>query len=254
MTQMKSILPLLLLITVVGVLSDPSSGHAADPPPALHRIAVRFHLVTDMPMVMKGVALTNWLTPEMIEKTVMPEVNRIWAAAGIEWQLGDVRSTTTLSGKRAEVIAALLKAVRDSAGRSDPERIKQVQSILDLQHEDPQAVNLYVVPYLGGTSQGHALPGRRRVMLGQWTDKPSHGLRPPEKCLLIENGEFKRGSFSRTVAHELGHILGLQHPAKNVPPFHRLMGGSNPGNDLTDEEKAAAQQKAAALFSPSKAP
>jgi hypothetical protein len=89
-------------------------------------------------------------------------------------------------------------------------------------------------------------------MLGQWTDKPSRGKRPPEKCLLVERGDFKQGSFSRTAAHELGHILGLKHP--DAPPLHRLMGGGNPGNELTDEEKALARKTAAALSAGPKTP
>ena len=141
--------------------------------------------------------------------------------------------------------------MRDSEGHGDPERIKKLQSILNLEQEDVRAVNIYVVPYLGGTSQGNISPRQKRIMLGQWTDKPSHGKRPPEKRLLIQSGEFKQGSFSRTVAHELGHILGLNHPQPNVPPFHLLMGGSKPGNELTDEEKAIARKTASVLFSKS---
>ena len=40
----------------------------------------------------------------------------------------------------------------------------------------------------------------------------------------------------------------LKHPLPNVPPFHRLMGGSKPGNDLTNEEKAIARKTATDLF------
>jgi hypothetical protein len=68
-----------------------------------------------------------------------------------------------------------------------------------------------------------------------------------QKCLLVEGGNFKQGSFSRTVAHELGHVVGLKHPLPNVPPFHRLMGGSKPGNDLTEEEKTTAWKTASGL-------
>jgi hypothetical protein len=216
------------------------------------RIAVRFHLVSDMPMAKSGVSMTNWITPEMVANSVMPEVNRIWSRAKIEWTLSGVAPGVTRSANREAVIAYLLAATRDSEGKGDPARIKQLQSILDFGDEDAQAVNLYVIPYLGGTSQGNAMPRLKRVTLGQWTDKPSRGQRPPERCLLVETGEFKQGSFSRTVAHELGHIIGLKHPVRNVQPFHRLMGGTQPGNDLTDEEIATARKAASVLFSTSK--
>nr|WP_309694689.1 hypothetical protein [Armatimonas sp.] len=221
----------------------------------LLQIPVHFHLVADLLMVKREVAMTPWLTPEQLAKTVLPEVNRIWSVAQIEWKLSGVSPATTRSEGRAEVTAYVLNAVRDSEGHSDPERVKKLLSLFALEKNDPKvAVNVYVVPYLGGTSQGHALPGRKLVLLGQWTDKPSRGKRPPEKCLLIENGPFRQGSFSRTVAHELGHVLGLKHPEPGAPPFHRLMGGNDPGNDLTDDEKNTARKTTAVLFgSPTRA-
>jgi hypothetical protein len=201
------------------------------------RVAVRFHLVADMDMAKKGVVMTNWMTPEMIKTTVMPEVNRIWAPATIEWTLSGVTPGTTRSEGRSDVIAYLLAATRDSDGRGDPERIKKLLGILN------------VIPYLGGTSQGNTQPAQRRSIMGQWTDKPSRGERPPEKCLLVEDRPFKQGSFSRTVAHELGHILSLKHPERNVPPFQRLMGGTQQAYDLTDDEIATARKTALTLFS-----
>jgi len=246
----RQLLLAVLLLPFTKLLAAP--GLATAPVEPVQHIAVRFHLVTDLEMAKKGVKMTNWLTADMISKTVMPELNRIWSAAAIEWTLSGVSLATTRNENRAEVIAYLLAAGRDSDGKSDPQRIAKMTYLLNLEQEDPKAVNLYVIPYLGVTSQGNATPRQNRVLLGQWTDKPSRGLRPPEKCLLIEEGEFRQGSFGRTVAHELGHILGLTHPKNNEPPFHRLMGGNKPAYDLTSEEKSLARKTAATLFSKSK--
>lgn len=214
---------------------------------AVLRIGVSFHLVTDMPMEKKGVALSNWITPEMISNTVMPEVNRIWAPAKIQWVLQGVNAATTRNEKRAETIAYLLQATRDSEGHGDPERIRKLESILRTEKEERGAVNLFVVPYLGGTSQGNTSPHARRIVLGQWTDKASRGQKPPERALLVEPLPFQRGSFSRTVAHELGHVVGLDHPARNDSEGHRLMGGGKPGYELTEAEKMRARKVAAKL-------
>jgi hypothetical protein len=223
-----------------------AAGGRDEPTP---RIAVRFHLVADLAMAKKDVSMVNWLTPEMIATTVMPEVNRIWAPARIEWTLSGVTPGSTRREHREDVIAYLLAATRDSEGHGDPERVRKLLAILNEERADARAVNIYVIPYLGGTSQGNTQPAQRRIIMGQWTDKPSRGERPPEKCLLVEDRPFKQGSFSRTVAHELGHILGLKHPEKNVPPFQRLMGGTQQAYDLTEDERATARKTAPTLFS-----
>lgn len=227
------------------------ASHAAEPlavPEAeSFRIPIRIHLITDMPMAKRGVEMTNWLTAEMIEKTVLPEVNRIWSSARIEWTLNGITPGTTKTQGREGAVTHLLQATRDSEGNADPERVRKLEAIFKAEDVDRKAVNIYVIPYLGGTSQGVASKGKRRVIISQWTDKPSQGLRPPQHCLLVEPGEFRQGSFSRTLAHELGHVLGLGHPAKGIGPFHRLMGGTDPGNDLTDEEKAISRNRATEL-------
>lgn len=88
----------------------------------------------------------------------------------------------------------------------------------------------------------------RRNFIGQWSDKTSES---PEKFQLTETHPFKKGSLSRTVAHELGHILGLKHPDKTAQTeFDRLMGGKRPCYKLTTQEIETARQQATALKNP----
>lgn len=57
---------------------------------------------------------------------------------------------------------------------------------------------------------------------------------------------FRHGSL----AHELGHMLRLQHPEKKKQQiFARLMGGRKPGYELTAREIARASKRARKLQS-----
>jgi hypothetical protein len=76
-----------------------------------------------------------------------------------------------------------------------------------------------------------------REAVTPFTDKASRETRPPVKALLVEAEPMKVGSLGRTIAHELGHNLGLQHPPKDLPnPTPRLMGGRKQGYGLTEKE------------------
>jgi len=52
------------------------------------------------------------------------------------------------------------------------------------------------------------------TVLGTWTNKHNKG-KIPERVKIVEDWEkwtkIKRGSLSRTIAHELGHVLFLKH-------------------------------------------
>lgn len=53
----------------------------------------------------------------------------------------------------------------------------------------------------------------------------------------MEPEPIKAGSLARTIAHELGHNLGLNHPPKKEGgTTGRLMGGKVQGYTLTPEE------------------
>jgi len=227
---------------ILFVLSLSSASSQTNPSPEANEkltLRLRIHLTTGLSMTKKGVNMSNWITPKMIEEKVLPEVNRIWSQANIEWILDGIQECPTKDTNRDEVVAYVLATQRDSEGHGDPERIQKYLSILPIDQEEDRVVNIYAVPYLGGTSQGNACKGAR-ILLGEWTDKPSGGKLPPQKCLLVEPEPFVKGSFGRTMAHELGHILGLSHPKESGIP--QLMGSG--GYILTEEQKDTARKKA----------
>lgn len=212
-------------------------------------IPVRFHVADTLVMEKDGRPLDSWVTERQIRGTVVPEVNRIWRAADIRFVVEGVRSARPLNPPdRRGLIEAIAQARRNDDGESDPDRIRHLGQLIDVESGARAGVDVYLVPYLGEASQGNTKRRLRRIFVGQWTDKSSHGRHAPERFALIESGPFVRGSLSRTVAHELGHVLGLSHPDKQGNTrTGLLMGGRQPGYDLTAAQIETARQVAAQL-------
>ena len=214
-------------------------------------ITLRFHLVQGMYMSKDGVSMDDWITEILVNTTVIPELNRIWDQANIKFELESfiVSPINDLSNKQKK-IQYILNAKRDAQGKSDNKRIKKLNQLIDWKHHNYDLINIYIVPYLGESSQGNASKHKNRIFIAQWTDKPSKGKRPPQRFKLIENKPFRTGSFSRTLAHEIGHIFGLKHPDKTIQTqFHRLMGGKKKGYKLIEEEIKTARFSAEILKS-----
>jgi hypothetical protein len=199
------------------------------------RLPVRFHLITDVAMEKRGVTMSTWITEDEVRDRVLPEVNRIWQPAGIEFVLeGVVVQPGADVPDRDGVLRAIARSKRSKPGTpQDP-------------GNHPAILNVHLFPYLGQTFQGFADLGGTHAVLGLWTDKPSKGQDPPQKVLLVEEGPFRIGSLARTCAHELGHNLTLRHPPKDPESdLRQLMGGYRQGCQITPEE--AAQARTAAL-------
>ncbi len=208
-----------------------------------------FHIIDGLPMQKKGVEMVSWVSPENITQTLLPEANRIWLPAGIQFQISCINKINVVDHPRKlELLQQVEQASRDEDGKSDKQRIHALDALIDKKSHNPSAINIYLVPYLGEASQGNTSRKQRRIYLGQWTDKASKASMPPLKFSLIEVGEYRQGSLGRTLAHEIGHVLGLQHPDKTSQvEFDLLMGGRKEGYTLTTQEIQTARQFASSF-------
>lgn len=213
-------------------------------------LAVYFHIVDGLAMTRKGRLMDSWVDAADVRDTLLPEANRIWRPAGIEWTVAGIDRVAVADGElRDRTLATLLAARRDATGRADKRRVRRLDELLDTASAADNAVHVYLVPYLGAASQGNASRTKQRVFVAQWTDKPSRGKKPPERFPLVEPEPFEHGSLGRTLAHEFGHVLGLRHPDKQTQRiFGRLMGGKRPGYALTAAEIESARARARAAL------
>lgn len=257
-----SICPLTFLIVCLGTGSLPGATNEPGPASSRNKIShltsvpavtkgtihlpLRVHIVRDIELVQKGVRMSNWVTRADVSNHLLPEINRIWRAAGIQWNLESiVEQPAAKTPDRKEAIAHIQNAKRNAAGKADPKRVPKILAFCDHQQGHPVINNLYFFPYMGQTSQGVAAMRGRWAVVGVWTDKPSRGSRPPGRFLLTEEEPFKIGSIARTCSHELGHNLGLKHPDKRKQTqFQLLMGGRKSGYEFTAEQITAARKTA----------
>lgn len=209
-------------------------------------LPIRFHLTEGVTMKLKGQTMDSWVTPEAIENEVLPEINRIWKPAHIRFVIELCRREPLLQlPDRAELINFVENSKRGADQKMEHKRITSIRKLFDPAGFHPTALNVYLFPFVGSTYQGFARLSGKHAVVGMWSDKSSGGKTPPVKVLLVEPEPFKVGSLARTIAHELGHNLGLQHPSKDMPhPTPRLMGGKLPGYGLTPQEIERARSTA----------
>lgn len=202
---------------------------------------LRIHIMTDITMVHPtGWVMESWVTPKDVSETIIPELNSIWEKAGVHWNVESILEEDVVKAETyQESLVYIVNAKRDADGRSDPERLPHLYSLMQPEHRSTteqlgkNLFHIYLFPFIGNTSQGNAMSGfNYHSVVGTWTNKHNGGG-VPEKTLLTESqSSFNRGSLSRTIAHEIGHVLNLNHNECNNSC---LMGGINSDGYLLTE-------------------
>ncbi len=236
MTPQSFLAVVALLIPALAAVADES----------VLTLPIRFHITQGARMTVKDQPMEVWVKPGDLTGPVLTEINRIWKPANIQFVVERAQVEPLLQpADFAELLKSVENARRGEEEKLGSRRTANIAKLLDPAHLHPTAHNIYLLPYIGATYQGYAKLGGTHVVVGVWTDKPSRGENPPVKTLLVEPEPMKFGSLARTLAHELGHNLGLSHPDKSeVSAFARLMGGTKQGYGLTPEEIAKARQTA----------
>lgn len=235
--------PFLFLLCALFFVSTQSHANTITVP-------LKIYIVENLDISVKQRPLTNWVSRNELTYQVLPEINRIWAQANLQFSIASIESLNiNVATNTSAHIEKISGATRNAAGKSDPERIKALDAIVSPAATQPGTIAVYVVPFLGENSQGNAKRKKRRIYITQWTNKNQSKNLPPRRFELIEKGDYSKGSFSRTLAHELGHILGLKHPDKDQQrEFKRLMGGKKKGYRLINPEIRKARQAAKKLI------
>ena len=230
-------LPLLVLMLIGSCLSAAETTIT---------LPIRFHISQGAKMTVKGQVMETWVQPADLTGPVLAEVNRIWKPAGIQFVVERAQAEALLRPANfAELIQIVENSKRGEEEVAGSGRTAAIGKLLDPAQRHPSAMNVYLLPYIGATYQGYANLGGNQAVIGVWTDKASRAEKSPVKALLVEPEPMKVGSLARTIAHELGHNLGLVHPDKaEVSKVGRLMGGGKQGYALTDEEIAKARKTA----------
>jgi hypothetical protein len=94
------------------------------------RLPLRVHLIQDVELEQKRVAMSMWVTMREFEEVVLPEINRIWEAAKIEWIIESiVEQPGAEIENREAAIETIENAKRNAAGKSDPARVPHLKAL-----------------------------------------------------------------------------------------------------------------------------
>lgn len=199
----------------------------------IYTVPVRVHFITGAEFPADGANINLWLTPEEFTREVLPEMNRLWQPAGVQWRVAALTVEPAVKSRDATNALAEIRQQAKEIGQAVrtllPEPVDRTRNVIDL----------YLLPSIGAAN-GIAFPSAKVAIVAIWR-KP--GKRDYHRAPLVRT-DPPYVSVAKTCAHELGHNLGLKHPAPGLKGRLMIAG---PGTDLTPEEIATARREAKEL-------
>jgi acyl-CoA thioesterase-1 len=185
---------------------------------------LRVHIMQSDPWIhWSNNAMSTWVTSDDLTTKVISRVNEIWRQAGISWTIEDVIvEPINQYFDYLTDIDFIVNSSIDDQGEPDRSRLPLLYNLQQpSNHSSPRQLrgnlfHVYIFPFVGNSSLGDAMQefGWHSVV-GAWSNKHNDGNVPEKVFLLESQSEPARGSLSRSIARQLGLVLGLSHSCDN---------------------------------------
>ena len=202
-------------------------------------LPINVYIIDNMDMNVKGVEMKSWIDSDDVED-VFEEINTLFFnKVGIEWEINEINIYDAPEDSQLDYISEL---TRDTDKYPNTKRMEAYTSLIPEGKYSKEFNNIYFTTFHGNTRQGNANANKTNrtidveddihfTMIGTYSNKHNNGRKPVKRKLLPEDGV---PSISFTVAHELGHVLGLDHLDTNVD---NVMNGPTSSLKYTEEQE-----------------
>jgi hypothetical protein len=198
----------------------------------------------------KGTRMRSWLTDTNV-RDIVSCVNRVYKNTDVQYQLGSINRIDPVRSNLESKLKLIVTVNRQDSYQKQRELKQARVSIFPLKYREANdvggTINVFFLPFTGNTRQGDTsrkIGSINDVYIGEWSNKfAADGV--PHKRRLVATG---KPNLCKTVAHEIGHVLGLRHIKGSGAEYRqqqkiRLMGG-NAGTQLTSDEISRLHQQA----------